>query len=79
MTKRAFEKIAEGLREAIAIARGEKVLRTKTKPFDTAEYLDSPEAVAAYLNEAFATGDKDFIAKAVGSAARAKIKRGSPN
>ena len=25
--------------------------RTKTRPFDVAEHLDSPETIAAYLNE----------------------------
>ena len=41
-----------------------------TKPFDTAEYLDDDEAVAAYLDEAMATGDRQFIAKSIGVVAR---------
>jgi probable addiction module antidote protein len=43
----------------------------KTKPFDTAEYLDSPRAIADYLSEAFETADPDFISKAIGTVARA--------
>ena len=27
--------------------------KTKVRPFDVAEHLDSPETIAAYLNEAF--------------------------
>jgi probable addiction module antidote protein len=44
----------------------------KTTPFDMAEYLDSPEAVEAYLEEAFRTNDTALIAVAVGHVARAK-------
>jgi len=33
----------------------------KAQAFDAAEYLDSPEAVAAYLTEAFETGDDGVI------------------
>lgn len=44
----------------------------KTTAFDVAEYLDSPEAVAAYLEEAFATNDTALIAVAIGDVARAK-------
>ncbi|MGH6955865.1 MAG: addiction module antidote protein [Caulobacteraceae bacterium] len=44
----------------------------ETFPYDSAEFLDTPEAVAAYVDEAFATGDAAFIAKALGVAARAK-------
>lgn len=45
------------------------VKRTK---FDAADYLDSPEIIAAYLNEAFATDDAAFISAAIGDVARAK-------
>ncbi|MGH8561508.1 MAG: DNA-binding protein, partial [Nevskiales bacterium] len=35
----------------------------KTTRFDAAEYLDTPQAVAAYLNDAIASGnDEEFIA-----------------
>jgi hypothetical protein len=30
----------------------------KTRPYDSAEHLDSPEAIAAYLSEALETGDR---------------------
>lgn len=46
--------------------------KQKTKPYDAAEYLDTPEAIAEYLTAAFETADASFIAKAVGTAARAK-------
>jgi len=45
---------------------------TKTRPFDPAEYLDSPEMIAEYLTEAFETDDAAFIAKAIGTVARAQ-------
>lgn len=44
----------------------------KTRPFDAAEYLDSPEAIAAYLSEAFETNDAGFITEAIGTVARAR-------
>lgn len=44
----------------------------KTRPFDAAEYLDSPEAIAAYLSEAFETNDADFITEAISTVARAR-------
>jgi probable addiction module antidote protein len=44
----------------------------KSSKFDAAEYLDSPEAIAEYLSEAFETGDAKFIAVALGTVARAK-------
>ena len=44
----------------------------KTKQFDAAEYLDDAESVAAYLDEAMATGDAKFIAKSLGVVARAR-------
>jgi probable addiction module antidote protein len=44
----------------------------KAKDFDVAEYLDSPEAIAAYLSEAFETGDDDLITTALGTVARVK-------
>ena len=44
----------------------------KTRPFDAAEYQDSPEAIAAYLSEAFETNDPGFITEAIGTVARAR-------
>ena len=44
----------------------------KTTPFDAAEYLTSPEAIAAYLNDAITNGDADELIAALGTVARAK-------
>jgi probable addiction module antidote protein len=44
----------------------------KTYPFDTAEFLDDDETIAAYLDEAMATGDRKFIAQSIGVVARAR-------
>ena len=43
----------------------------ETTPYDSAALLDTPEAVAAYLGAAFASGDLGEIADALGVAARA--------
>lgn len=43
-----------------------------TQPFDPAVYVETPEAAAAYLDEALATSDAAFIADALGVLARAK-------
>jgi probable addiction module antidote protein len=45
---------------------------TKTTPFDPAEYLDTPEGVAAYMTEALETHDPAFVADALGVIARAR-------
>ena len=44
----------------------------KTTPFDAAEYLTNPEAIAAYLNDAIANGDADELTAALGTVARVK-------
>ncbi len=44
----------------------------KTHPYDSAKYLDSDEAVNAYLEDAFETNDPSFIAFALGTVARAR-------
>ncbi|ABD88087.1 putative transcriptional regulator [Rhodopseudomonas palustris BisB18] len=44
----------------------------KTAPYDTAEFLTSPEAMRAYMAEALETNDAAFIAHALGTVARAK-------
>jgi probable addiction module antidote protein len=44
----------------------------ETTPYDSSEYLDSQEAVEAYMEEALATDDPAFIAKALGVVARAR-------
>ena len=40
--------------------------------FDAAEYLKTPEALAAFLTDALETGDAGYIAKALGVVARAR-------
>jgi probable addiction module antidote protein len=44
----------------------------ETRPFDPAEYLDSDDARAAYMTEAFETNDPAFVADALGVIARAR-------
>jgi probable addiction module antidote protein len=44
----------------------------KTTTFDAAEYLDSDEAIDAYLSEAFESGNAAEIAHALGVVARAR-------
>jgi probable addiction module antidote protein len=44
----------------------------KTTPFDAAEYLTSPGAIAAYLNDAIEHGDAEELIAALGTVARAK-------
>ena len=44
----------------------------KTKPFDVAEYLDTPEVIVAFLAETFKDGTPGEIAHALGTVARAK-------
>jgi probable addiction module antidote protein len=44
----------------------------KIMPYDPAEDLQSEEAIAAFMEEAFKTGDAGFIAHALGIVARAK-------
>src|SRR5580693_10052102 len=43
-----------------------------TRPYDSVEYLDSIEAINAYMEEALDTDDPAFIAKALGTIARAR-------
>lgn len=47
-------------------------MTTETRPFDAAAYLDSPEAMLAYLDGAFADGDAGEIADALGVVARVR-------
>ena len=48
--------------------------KVKTTRYDSAEYLETPEDMAAYLEACLeeANGDAAFIAKALGNIARAK-------
>lgn len=41
-------------------------------PFDTADYLDTPEAILGYLEAVFEEGDPTLIAAALNDAARAR-------
>jgi len=45
---------------------------TDVREFDAAYHLDNPKVIAAYLEEAFETGDKVFIAHAFRTVARAR-------
>ncbi len=44
----------------------------QTTAFDAAEYLDSDDAIQAYLAAALETADSAFITEALGTVARAK-------
>ena len=44
----------------------------KAKPYDSAEFLDSPKAIKYYLEEAMESGDPQLMSHAVGVVARAK-------
>lgn len=44
----------------------------RTTEFDAADYLDSPELIAAYLTEALESDDSDFLYRAINDIARAK-------
>lgn len=50
------------------------MMETKTAPYDVAEFLETPEEMAAYLEACMneSEGDAAFIAKALGDMARAK-------
>ena len=50
------------------------MMQTTIAPYDVAEFLETPEEMAAYLEACIeeADGDAAFIAKAVGDFARAK-------
>jgi probable addiction module antidote protein len=45
---------------------------TKFSAFDAAEYLDSKETIAAYLNEVMAEDDQDLLLSALADIARAR-------
>lgn len=46
--------------------------KTKTLPWDPAEYLNSEEEMAAYLEAALEEGDAALVAAALGDIARAR-------
>ena len=41
-------------------------------PFDESEFLTTPKAIRAYLSEALATNDPEFVAFAIGQVAKAQ-------
>ncbi|MGD8360695.1 MAG: putative addiction module antidote protein, partial [Gemmatimonadota bacterium] len=46
--------------------------RTKTRPWDPVEHLETQEDMVAYLEAAFEEGDPALIAAALGDIARAR-------
>ena len=46
--------------------------KVRTAPFDPAKYLDTPESQAELINDALATGDRDYLLDALGIVARAR-------
>jgi len=46
--------------------------RLTTRPYDSADYIDSPEAAVAYLEAALEDGDAQIIAATLGDIARSK-------
>jgi len=46
--------------------------RTRTRPWDAAEYLETDEDILAYLDTALEEGDAALFAAALGDVARAK-------
>ncbi|MEN6407373.1 MAG: addiction module antidote protein [Thermoguttaceae bacterium] len=46
--------------------------KTKTKQYDAAEYLESEEHIAAYLQAALDDGDPALVVHALGNIARAR-------
>jgi probable addiction module antidote protein len=46
--------------------------KTKTKPYDAAEYLESDENMLAYLQAALEDGDPRLVVHALGNIARAR-------
>ena len=53
-------------------SQGSGKVALKTTVWDAAEYLDTPESIAAYLEAAFEDGDPTLVAAALGDVARAQ-------
>ena len=49
-----------------------KTMNVKTSQWDAADYLETPEDIAHYLEAAFEDGDSSLIAAAIGDVARSK-------
>jgi probable addiction module antidote protein len=54
------------------IAMAKTTTKTKTTPWDAAEYLNSDDDIVNYLDAVFDDGDPALIAAALGDVARAK-------
>jgi probable addiction module antidote protein len=46
--------------------------KVKTIPWNTADHLETPEDIAAYLEAAFEDGDPELISHVLGTVARSK-------
>ncbi len=46
--------------------------KTKTRPYDVAEYLETAEDIIAYLDAALEDGDPAVVVHAIGNIARAR-------
>lgn len=51
----------------------------ETFPFDAAEYLDTPEAQAAFLDDALSTDDPAEVTRALATVARARAMVAAPH
>jgi probable addiction module antidote protein len=51
---------------------GALIMALKTTRFDSVDYLDSDEAISAYVEGALETGDPAFITQALGTVARVR-------
>lgn len=49
-----------------------KKIKTRTRPYDSAEYLKTDADMAAYLDAVLEDGDPDLVTHALGVIARAK-------
>ena len=61
----------DDIARAKALAKG-GTMALETFPWDSAELLESPEDIAAYIEAAFEGGDPSVITHALGVVARAK-------
>jgi probable addiction module antidote protein len=48
------------------------MVKTKTRAYDAAEYLETPQDMAAYLEAALEDGDPAVVMQALGAIARAR-------
>jgi len=61
-----------GYNHKIMTVRDNDMKPVKTTIWDPAEYLETEEQVAAYLEDIFKSGDPDLIITAIGDVARAR-------